>query len=200
MASGIQEKDLLKAIKKGDKNAYSLLYAEYYNKLCKYVYSLSGRYKQAEDVVQDTLIDIWIKRDKLNINTSLNNYLYRSVHNRFINLHKKNLRKKMLIDMLRLEAVVELEGLEKGHKEMRLLALEKVIEQLPPKRKDIFTLSKLNNYKHKEIAAMRNISISTVESQIRKAMIFIREEMLRLRLEGIISSIFILVCSLLFIL
>lgn len=188
MTSKIDEKELLIAIKRGDKRAFSQLYLEYYDKLCKYLYSLSGNYKQSEDLIQETLIDLWVKRGQLNINTSLNNYLYRSAHNRFINLYKKNLRKKRLINLFHVEAVIELEGLEKDIKEARLIALEKIINQLPPKRKDIFVLSKLNNYKYREIAEMRKISLSTVESQIHKAMIFIRKEMLRLHFEDRIPT------------
>ncbi len=165
----------------------------FYDKLCKYVYSISLDYKQAEDIVQDTLIDIWTKRDKLNIKAPLNNYLYRSVHNKFINVYKKNVRKQSFLDGSHVDAIVELEGLEKDSKEARLIALENAIDQLPPKRKDIFIFSKLNNYKYREIAAMRNISESTVESQIRKAMITIRKEMLPHHLAGIISTVSILI-------
>ena len=193
MKSRVHEKEMLSAIKKGDKNAYSLLYTKYYNRLCKYIYSLSGDYKQAEDLVQDILIDIWLKRDKLKINTSLNNYLYRSSYNRFINQHKKNARKKMLTDLLHIEAIIELEDLDNDIKEFRLVALENAINRLPPKRRAIFILSKFNDYKHKEIANMRNISLKTVETHMRKAMISIREEMMKLRLEGIISFLIILI-------
>ncbi len=132
------------------------------------------------------------------IKTSLNNYLYRSVHSKFINLHKMKTRKQTLIDRLHIEAVVEIEGLKKDSKEARLMAIENAIEQLPPIRKDIFILSKLNNYKYKEIAAMRNISESTVETQIRKAMITIRKEIIRLRLTGVISIIVICFSSSMF--
>ena len=192
IAYNIHDKEVIIAIKNGDKDAYNQLYITYYNNLCKYIYSLSPDYKQAEDIVQDMLIDIWVKRDKLNIKTSLNNYLYRAAHNKFINLYKKNRRKQSSIDQLHVEAIVELEGLEKDSKEARLIALENAIEQLPPKRKDIFTLSKLKNYKYKEIATMRNISVSTVESQIRKAMITIRKDMQKLQQAGIISTVAII--------
>ncbi len=181
--------DIINDIKKGNKKAFSQVYNAYSDKLCKYIYSLSSDYKQAEDIVQDTLLDIWIKRENLNINTSLNNYLYRSVHNKFINQYKKSIRYKTLIDELRLEAIVELEELTETHKEIRLTALEKAIEQLPEKRRKVFKLSKLLNYKYKEIAVMCNISENTVESQMRKAMIFIRKQMSDLKF---ISIIFVL--------
>lgn len=98
-----------------------------------------------------------------------------------------------MLNGLHIEAIVELEGLEKDSKEARLIALENAIEELPPKRKEIFILSKLKNYKYREIATMRNISESTVESQIRKAMITIRKEMLRRHLTGMISAVFMLI-------
>ncbi len=191
MALDIPDKELIIAIKKGDKEAYSKLYLAYCTKLCKYIYSLSPNYKQAEDIVQDTLLDIWTRRDELNIKTSLNNYLYRSVHNKFINLYRKDMRRQSFLDGLYLdglytEAIVELDSLEQDNKEVRLSALQKIIDKLPQKRKEIFILSKLNNYKYREIAEMRNISERTVETQIRIAMMTVREEMMRLRVAGII--------------
>lgn len=186
------DKALISAIKKGDKKAYNKLYLNYCDKLCKYVYSLSPNQKQAEDIVQDTLIDIWIKREKLNIKTSLNNYLYRSVHNRFINIYRKEIKKQSTLNNLYIEAIEELDDLEESTKENRLKALERAINNLPPKRKDIFILSKLKNYKHKEIATMRNISESTIQTQIRKAMITIRKDLLELSLIGVFSTFFIL--------
>ncbi|WP_299546878.1 RNA polymerase sigma-70 factor [Seonamhaeicola sp.] len=180
MKLDISDKEIILAIKEGDRDAYSKLYILYYDRLCKYVYSLSSDYKQAEDIVQDLLIGLWINRGKLNIKTSLNNYLYRAVHNKFINLYKKNVREQSFINSIHREAIIELECFERDIKEGRLIALERVIEQLPPKRKEVFILSKLNNYKYKEIAKMLKISESTVESQIRKAMITIRGEMHKL--------------------
>ncbi|WP_223552164.1 RNA polymerase sigma factor [Aestuariivivens sp. NBU2969] len=177
MIFDINGKEIISAIKKGDKSAYKKVYLAYYNLLCKYIYSLSPNYKEAEDLVQETLLDLWIKREKIIINKSLNNYLYRCAYNKFINHHRKTKRSELLLDQLYIEAIIELEGLENEDKESRLIAIENAIELLPPKRKDIFKLSKLNNYKYKEIAIMRNITVSTVETHIRKAMITIREQM-----------------------
>lgn len=189
MGFNINDRDTINALKKGDKSVYTTIYKAYYDKLCRYCFSLSNDDKQVEDIVQDVLIDLWTRREKLNIKTSLNSYLYRAVHNKYIDLYRKETRKHSLINELRIEAIVELEGLEKDSIEVQLSALQKIIDQLPQKRKEIFILSKLNNYKYREIAEMRNISERTVETQIRKAMMTIRKEMLLLRFSGIIVTI-----------
>ncbi|WP_084050612.1 sigma factor-like helix-turn-helix DNA-binding protein [Aquimarina macrocephali] len=55
-----------------------------------------------------------------------------------------------------------------------------MIDQLSEKRKYIYTLSKLNNYKYREILKMHNISERTVEIHMRMVMMTVRDEMIRL--------------------
>jgi len=66
---------------------------------------------------------------------------------------------------------------------LRGAILQKLIAKLPQKRREIFILNKLENYKYREIAEIRNISERTVESQIRKALITLREEVTQLQLQ-----------------
>ncbi|TMM55798.1 RNA polymerase sigma-70 factor [Maribacter algarum] len=181
--------DMIKALIKGNKLSFSMIYHAYHNQLCRFVYSFSMDKALAEDIVQQTFIDLWEKRDSLKIHTSLNAYLYRCVKNKYLKHIKKVDRQTSLIEELRLQAVVEIEELDRDIKEKRISAIEGLIETLPPKRKEIFILNKFQNYKYREIAEMQNISERTVESQIRKALITIREELKRIELKGLLSTL-----------
>lgn len=169
------DKSLISAIKKGDKSAYAILFNTYYNKLCTYAYALAEDGKKAEDLTQDVLLKFWLNRKNLKIKTSLNAYLYKSVHNAYLDLYKKEQRSHKLVKQLQMEAVIEFEETDKGEKEKKLARLHSIISNLPEKRQEIFILNKLQNLKYKEIAKLRNISERTVESQIRTALITIRK-------------------------
>lgn len=172
-----EEASLINDLKSGHQPSFSIIYKRYYNKLCRYVYSMSNNNGIAEDIVQQTLLDLWEKRDKLVIRSSLNAYLYRCARNKFFDHIKKENRQNSSIEQLRVEAILEVENLDAEIKERRLVAIENIIASLPKKRKEIFILNKFKNYKYREIATLQNISVRTVESQIRKALITIRKEM-----------------------
>lgn len=182
---------LLKRLKQGDKDAFTQIYSTYHPKLCRYLFSISRDETLSEDIVQEQLMHLWIKRDT-QIIVSLNAYLYRSVYNKFLNHCNTEKRQLSLKEKLRMQAVIEVESTDSTVNKKRLKLLKEIIEKLPEKRREIFILSKLNNYEYKEIAAMRNISERTVESQIRKALITIREEVARLKDEGDATILFLM--------
>ncbi len=161
-------------LKKGDKDAYTVIYTTYYNKLCVYVYTLCNDSKKAEDIVQNVFTKLWVNRKKITIHSSLKAYLYRSAHNAFLDDCKTLQKRYKLADQLRMEAVIEFEEADNSTKDKRLKELYRTIDTLPKKRKQIFIMNKLQSLKYKEIAAILKISERTVESQIRKALITIR--------------------------
>ncbi len=166
---------LLRSLSKTDsQEAFSQLYRIYFEKLSRYIYTLCSDKYQSEEIAQETLLILWKNRKKIKAHTSLNAYLYRSAYNNYINLYNKNKKRAEHIEEFRLNTIIALEELDTKPIDKRLDQLQKIINDLPPIRKEIFILNKLQNYTYKEIAKMRNISERTVESQIRKALITIR--------------------------
>jgi len=183
------EEELISFLKKGDKDAFYQIYSFYYNRLCRYIISLSNGSDLTEDIVQDTLFDLWKRRERLSISSSLKGYLYTSAHNFFVDNYRKENRRRTLIERLHTEAVMEAELDDDEIIKLRKETLQKLIAKLPKKRREIFILNKLENYKYREIAVMRDISERTVESQIRKALITLREEVVQLQLQNKLLSI-----------
>ena len=160
---------LLESLKKGDDKAYKNLYDMYHASLVVYCYNLTKDQDRAQDIVQQTLVKIWIKRDTLNIRTSLKSYLYRSVYNTFLKEYRKIKKEEVALEDIKNNAIMEFVEKDESLLEERMKLLESAIEQLPKKNKEVFLLSKKAGYKHKEIAAQLDISEKAVEKHISRA-------------------------------
>lgn len=160
---------LLDGLKKGDERAYKNLYEIYHTDLVVYCYNLTKDQNRAEDIVQQTLVKIWIKRDTLNIQSSLKNYLYRSVYNTFLKEYRKLKKEEVALSELKNSVLLDIVERDETVLKERMKLLESAIDQLPKKNKEVFLLSKKSGYKHKEIAAQLDISEKAVEKHISRA-------------------------------
>ena len=171
----IKDSDLIIALKGGDSKAYTFLVNQYHHKLCVYVFSLTKDNDLAEDIVQNVFMAIWNKRHKLKEDFVLKSYLYKSVYNEFIDQYRKEksvfpLEKKHF-DAL--SSIVEDEDENSLEKLIKLVKQE--IENLPPKCKQTFLLSKQDGLTNIEIAEYLNVSLKSVEAHITKAFSILRK-------------------------
>lgn len=164
----------INGLKKGDKLSFENLFKAYYGLLYNYLYRLSLDMFVSEDCLQNVFLNIWLKRNTLQINSSLKNYLLRSCHNEFLMYLRKQKKEYDLLDTLKWEAISEIFNKEENKLEEQLSKLEKDIEELPEKCRQVFKLSKIERKKHKEIAVIMNISTKTVEAHISKALQFLK--------------------------
>ena len=77
--------EIVVALKKSDEVMFERVFKHYYNSLCNYVKGILNDRDEAEEIVQQTMIRIWEKRETMIITQSLNSYLYRAVHNAALN-------------------------------------------------------------------------------------------------------------------
>ena len=163
----MKHKDFINKLQKGDEAAFKELVEKYSDALFGYALTLSGNHHTANDIVQEVFISTFEYRKKLNHKYSIESFLYKSTHNKFIDLYYKNKSRSKLHEKYRLI----LNQLLINPQENRLM-LEKMrleIDNLPKKIKDIFVLSKTNGYTNLEISETLGISVKTVESNITKA-------------------------------
>lgn len=186
-----QNNDLLiEALRNGDESAYTYLIDTYHHKLCVYANSLVKNVYSAEDIVQNVLIKVWEQRTRLKSDHSLKSFLYKLVYNEFIDLYRKN---QSLFSLEKsyheaLNGIVQEEDSESFQRVMN--AVNKEIQNLPPKCKEVFILSKKEGLTNIEIAEHLDVSIKTVEAQITKAF-----SLLRSSLDEKIKSILFLLFS-----
>ncbi len=172
----LEEKTLFKNIKMGDEKAFELLFKSYYGLLCAFATNILHDDIGAEEIVQDFFVKLWEKRTQITIESSLKNYLFRSVKNICLNDIKHNTIKIKHAKQIIAEA--ENNHFRDNFIEVDLKQeIENSIEALPEKRREIFRLSREDGLKYREIAKKLNISIKTVEAQMGLAIKTLRQKL-----------------------
>lgn len=165
-------------VKNGDIKTYEYIFKKYYDRLCNYAHTLLKSKHESEEVVQQVFITIWNKREYIHIETSLQSYLYRAVHNSSLNKLKQEKIKTNHRSAIKYEmaanAEITSESVAKEELEKSLYA---AVDRLPEQCRLTFQLSRFEGLKYQEIADEMNVSIKTVENQIGKALKFLRGEL-----------------------
>jgi RNA polymerase sigma-70 factor (ECF subfamily) len=166
--------ELIHALKAGDPKAYTFLVNTYHHKLCVYAYSFTHDHNLSEDIVQNVFMRIWKKRNNLKEDFALNSFLYKSVYNEFIDQYRSQ-KTVYPLEKKYIEALNDIVENEDDHSLERIIKLVKrEIQNLPPKCKEIFLLSKEEGLTNIEIAEYKNVSIKSVEAHITKAYSILR--------------------------
>lgn len=172
-----KEKDLFERIKKSEVKAFETLFHSYYGYLCLYATKILKNDSAAEEIVQDFFVKFWEKRQHINIETSIKNYMFRSIKNQCVNYTQHNNTKIRHAQIV----LSELENNftdDNNYPEIELSKkIEESINSLPEKRKVIFRLSRQDGLKYHEIAKKLNISIKTVETQMSLAIKTLRDKL-----------------------
>ncbi|MEN8124201.1 MAG: RNA polymerase sigma-70 factor [Bacteroidota bacterium] len=166
---------LIASLKKGESEAYAFLVNSYHHKLCVYAYGLTNDHDTAEDILQNVFMRVWKQRLKLKDDFSIKSYLYKSVYNEFIDQYRKQ-KSVLSLEKKYIDALSTIVEEEDENSLEKLIALVKQeIENLPPKCKQTFLLSKQDGLTNIEIAEYLGVSIKTVESHITKAFSILRK-------------------------
>jgi len=159
----------------GDGDAFTKIYQQYAKNVYKRFYFLLNDEDLVDELVHDLFIRLWKYRENIDPNKSFKNYIYTMLHNMAADAFKAKVRaQKMQLQMLH-EVQMETESSEEifVKKEVWQTLLQ-AIDKLPPQRKIIFNLCKIEEKSYEEVASLLNISTSTVSNQLVSAMKFIR--------------------------
>jgi len=170
-------KSLILKIKKGSEYAFRELYDLYFYKVANYAYKMLHSKEDATEVAQDVFVRLWNKREQLDTEQSVEGLVFRIT--KFIAIDR--LRKQQhLPQTFGISSAIDMSerSLENKFLDEELFNIyEQVLGRLPEKRRRIFQLSRDEHLSYKEIALRLNISIKTVEAQIRLALQQIREDL-----------------------
>jgi len=174
--------ELFDLVKSGDSFAFSEIYNRYWEVLFRHAYRLIKDKDLAKDIVQEVFVSLWDKIEELDLQFSVNAYLYKSVRNKILNLIEKDKVRNNYLESLAV-FINSSEAITDYRLRERLLAekIEMEIAGLPSKMRQIFEMSRKQNLSHKQIAEELSLSDKTVKKQMSNAI-----KILRLKLGGFI--------------
>lgn len=180
----IGEQELLQLIRNANYAAFEELHRRYYKSLYILAAKKIGDQDEAYDLMQDMFIELWEKRATFSINNPLNNYLrnrlWFKLSGYFRSKGFKEKHFKNFADFLQQEQDTSpyLDEIEIREMDLQYEAVIEVINdtiaQMPDKMREVFLMSRSNEYSISEIAEKLNISPKTVKNQINIALNRIR--------------------------
>lgn len=170
------ENDFLFRIRSGDEEAFTELVNKYNPYLYAYAISLTKVQAQAQDIVQNTFLNLWANKEKLNLNTKVRPYLYRCIYNEFIDQYRKDKTQTELERLYHDMLHKTISSWSDDYIEKKIAILKEEIEKLPKQSKEIFLLSKSDGFTNQEIAEVLNLHIKSVEYHISKSYKILRKK------------------------
>ncbi|MBS9463931.1 RNA polymerase sigma-70 factor [Flagellimonas sp. 389] len=166
-----REQLLVKKLSQGDEKAFRELFDSYRNQLYKFSLGMLSSEAYAKEIVQEVFLKVWIKRESLNPELSFKSYLFTITRNKNIKFLKKAANNLKLREEIFYKSQKFANTTEKYMREADLEVLkEKALDQLPPKRRVIFEMSRNEGKSYEAIGQELGISTSTVKSQMSKAL------------------------------
>lgn len=152
-----------------NEESFKNIFNKYFTPICRFLNLYTKDISTIEDIVQEVFYKLWINRDFLEIK-HIQSYLYTSARNRMLN----HIRNEQLHSSLLASYTKEVEELRENYdivdKEEFNIKLNKAIEELPEKCRNVFKLSRFNRMTYKEIALKEGISEKMVEKHISLAL------------------------------
>ncbi|SFU15524.1 RNA polymerase sigma-70 factor, ECF subfamily [Algoriphagus locisalis] len=171
----IIERELVERIKNDDESAFIEVYDLFWKRLFNFGFKKLGKKEIVEGIVQEVFIDFWSKRKKLEIHTSLSSYLFSAVTYRIINQYKSQSIRDKFSEMEKSKGERSSSSAEEKVLYNDLKSnIKKVVGGFPPQRQKVYKLRFNKGLSYIEIAQNLEISVSTVEKHLMRALKDIR--------------------------
>ncbi|RAV29483.1 RNA polymerase sigma factor [Sinomicrobium soli] len=186
-----QEKLLIRLLSGGNEKAFEQLFDTYRNILYKYSYSMLGSKPHAEEIVQDVFLKVWQKRETLSPELSFKSYLFTITRNRIITFLKKAAKDQELREVIFYSSRKFTDSTDLHIRETEVEKIKKeALNLLPPRRRQIFEMSRYEGKSYEEIAKELGLSKNTVRNQMSMALETLRDFLLKHKHISIILFLF----------
>jgi len=156
---------LFQLMKQGDQGSFKDLFSLYYHPLCNFAFLFVSDSQLAEEIVSDVFINIWQKKEKIDIKVGVKSYLYKSTKNRIISHSRKH-----QIDLVSIEDYKDYKNTVTPEtlliKTEEANSFSEIVDRLPKKAGLVFRMHKVDGLKYREIADILNISHKTMENHM----------------------------------
>lgn len=171
------ERDLQERIRAGDERAFDLVFRTHYAHLVRMAESILRERAVAEEIAQEVMLELWRRRESLEVEQTFAAYLIRSTRNRALN----HIRHQRIAAREAAVAAAESHSFPSAEEEVLGIELQRAvrnaIEALPDKTREVFQLSREQGLKYAEIATVLEISVKTVEKRMGQALAELRERL-----------------------
>ncbi len=169
---------LVRALTKGDVQAFDKLFSMYGHRIYHFAYGYLKSKEFAEDIVQEVFLRIWKNRKSLNLELSFKAYLFKIAYHSILENFEKSYRQQAYKDKLIEESVTFIPGNEERlNYQLLLEKVDKLIDQLPPRQKEILIKRRKEGIPVKEIARQLGIAPKTVENHLTEALKTIQKKL-----------------------
>ncbi len=168
------EREIVEDLKHGKAGAFDALYEAYAMRLYHFALSILKSGEDAEEVVQNSFFRIWEKRSSIDSSHSFKSFLFSIAYHTTIDLLRERLKERKYREIILASASSEYnpeEAIEFGD---LLEQVEQIVCELPPRKLEIYTLSRKKHLSYNEIAKQLGITVKTVENSINFSLHFIK--------------------------
>lgn len=174
----LSDRHLVVLMRENDRRAFTEIYQRYHSLLFIYVHKKLKDTAEAQDIVQDVLLALWDRRQEFTPQISLSPYLYAMARNKaFDRFSRKKVEDRYLASLQGFIDSPEPTDFLIRERDIQAI-IDRELEALPPRMREIFSLSRKERMTNKEIAELLDLSPHTVDTQIKRAL-----KVLRLRLD-----------------
>ena len=173
----ITEEQLITFLQSGDHAAFTEIYNRYWEKLADAAYQRLHSREDAEEIVQEIFVNLYIRRQEINPKSTLEAYLKTALKFKVIDAYRAQQLHYNHIDKLIIETQEEpiASDDQLDIKELKKRILQATV-RLPEKCREVFIMSRFEQLSHQEIADKAGISVSTVKKHLHRAMDSLRKE------------------------
>ena len=169
---------LIDLLKKDDENAFSEIYSRYADSLAGFASSKFFDAEDGRDIIHDVFVKLWQERTQLKVDRDLKAYLFKLTRDRIVDKIRKNITRReytAMVDSLaaRYEATIE----QKIAAKEIAQSIETSLDELSPRVKEIYLLSREENLSITEIADKLQLSEQTVKNQLSTALKHLRQSL-----------------------
>lgn len=178
------EKELLLQVAEGNQAAFKQLFLHWHQLLAGYVLRITESRELTEEIVQDVFMKIWMVRETLSGINNFKHFLLVVSRNQAFDLLKKQLKEQESKRVWQKENKPQLYITDNDSETSRLSLIDQAIDSLPPRRKEVYLLSRHERLTYNEIASRLGISRESVKTHLKLAsdsiLNFIRSHLLEI--------------------
>lgn len=172
-------RELVLLIQQDDKVAFYHIYERYSRRLYGFVLRFIKHKEDAEEIVQEVFVKIWESRNKIDTYQSFESYLFTVAYNATMSLLRKRISEKKYVEYLKSlqqpdhspDLIDEIFFIELNER------VQSLLDELTPRQKEIFQLSREEGLSHDQIAKKLDISVNTVKKHIANTLTFLKSHL-----------------------